>query len=179
MPDGQRLPRPPVDPIEVVSDALYMACRCNQPDVVRFLLERHADPNFRAFYGGTPLHWAHFSGSMRAIDLLLAAGADPALRDHVHGCDPRAFGVCIPANWGLTRHLEQNLDLDPTLLEVHGGHGTPLHEAARSGAVRTIEILLSRGADPAARDPQGHTPAELADAGGHPAALARLRRPSP
>ena len=51
----------------------------------------------------TALHWAYFAGAPRVVALLLAAGADPTLRDPVLGCTPEAFGICFPASvaWAL------------------------------------------------------------------------------
>jgi ankyrin repeat protein len=39
-----------------------------------------------------------------------------------------------------------------------GGHATALHYAARSGFIKTIELLLAHGADPRATDDNGLTP---------------------
>jgi hypothetical protein len=39
-----------------------------------------------------------------------------------------------------------------------GGKATALHYAAKAGFVKTIEVLLDHGADPAARDDNGFTP---------------------
>jgi ankyrin repeat protein len=38
-----------------------------------------------------------------------------------------------------------------------GGRATALHYAAKAGFVKTIEVLLDHGADPAARDDNGLT----------------------
>ena len=62
-PDRSRLPCPPPTAREQVSDALYIACRNGQTEVVRFLLGKHPDLSFRAYLGATPLHWAYFGGS--------------------------------------------------------------------------------------------------------------------
>ena len=78
--DGSRLPCPPVSPTEQVSDALYIACRNAHAAVVGFLLTKSPDLAFKAYRGGTPLHWAHFSGSPEVVDLLMRAGADDTMR---------------------------------------------------------------------------------------------------
>ena len=165
--DGTRLPCPPRTTREIVSDALYIACRAARVEVVADLLKRDVDVNFRAFLGGTPLHYAHFARSPEIVELLLAAGADPALRDHEFACTPRAFGICVPASWGLVRHVVLALRADPTLARVADGRGTPLHEAAREGHEEIAKLLLACGADPRVRDRDGLTPLELAIAAGH------------
>jgi ankyrin repeat protein len=55
----------------------------------------------------------------------------------------------------------------------HGGY-TPLHEAAQHGDVEMVELFLSAGADPTLEVPEG-TPADLAEAAGHPDVATRLR----
>ena len=166
-PDGGRLPRPPTEPVEIVSDALYIAARNGRAEVVRDLLGRDVDLSFRAYVGGTALHWAYFSGSKEVIEMLIAAGADPASRDDVFKCTPRAFAICVPANWGIAHKVEGWLREDPTLARVNDGRGTPLHEAARGGQARIAMILLLVGADRAARDRDGKTASDLARENGH------------
>lgn len=165
--DGKRLPCPPTSSVEQVSDALYIACRNGQVEVVRFLLTRQPDLAFRAFHGGTPLHWAYFSGKTDVIDLLLQAGADPNSRDNDLHSSPRAFGICVPASWGFTWLVRQKLAADPSLANYMDGRTSALHEAARAGHAEVVQILLAAGADPALRNGNGQTPLELAMAGGH------------
>lgn len=57
--------------------------------------------------------------------------------------------------------------LDPRGLATRNGDGeTPLHEEARRGHPIVADLLLSRGADPNARDPWGWTPLHVAAAHG-------------
>jgi ankyrin repeat protein len=165
-PDGGRL-RPPIAEREVISDALYIACRNGMTEVVRELLGKEPDLGFRAFIGGTPLHWAYYGGEKAVVDLLLAAGADPTARDHEYRCTPRAFGPCVTAGWGLVRQLVAVLRNDPGALNILDGRGTPLHEAAREGQDATVELLLRTGADSTIRDAEGKTALDLALAAGH------------
>lgn len=97
--DGVRLPCPSSTDPEVISDALYIVSHNGQDEVVAHLLTRSPDLAFRAFLGGTALHWAYWSGSRVTVDLLLRAGADPTARDGRLGCRPWAFGICLPASW--------------------------------------------------------------------------------
>jgi ankyrin repeat protein len=172
--DGRRLPCPPETPVEQVSDALYIACRNAQPDVVRFLLGKNPDLGFRAYMGATPLHWAYFGGSKVVVDWLLEAGADPASRDNVLRCTPRAFGICAPVSWGFEALVRERLDGDPALAVYVDGHTSALHEAARIGHEPIARLLLQAGADPAVRDGDGRTATEVAAAAGHTELAARL-----
>lgn len=174
--DGTLLPCPPQTAREQISDALYMACRNAQADVVRFLLDKKPDLNFCAYMGGTPLHWAYFGGSKAVIDMLVKAGADIGALDAVLHCTPRAFGICAPANWGFFDLVQRRLQNDPTLVNFMDGHTSPLHEAARSGSVDVVRLLLEQGADPLLRDGQGKTPLEIASERGQSAAAELLRQ---
>jgi ankyrin repeat protein len=174
-PDGTRQPTPPRARREIVADALYLACRNGQADVVRELLTHDPELSFRAFLGATPLHWAYFGARREVIDMLLAAGADPALRDHEYRCTPRPFGICVAASWGFMSPFMAVLKNDPGSVNVLDGRGTALHEAARAGQEAVVEILLQVGADPSCRDPDGKTPLDLALAGGHEGVVRRLR----
>jgi ankyrin repeat protein len=177
--DGQRLPAPPSDPREIVSDALCFASRNGQSAVVRFLLTRRPILDFRGFIGGTALHWAYYGASRAVIAMLLEAGADPTLRDAEYRCTPRAFGICVAASWGLPRLVERSLQLDGSLVNVLDGRGTPLHEAARAGEVVIARMLLDAGAEPGVRDGDGQTPLDLAERQKHDAVADLLRAIAP
>ena len=151
----------------MVSDALYIAARSARPRVVEFLLERGADVSFRAYLGATALHWAHFGGSREVIEMLERAGADQQSVDDVFRCEPRAFGICVPANWGILHLVRARLAEDKTLANIQGGRGTPLHEAARGGNPQVFGLLLTRGANLAARDPEGNLAVDLARNNNH------------
>jgi ankyrin repeat protein len=159
---GEALPRPPKDPIDQVSDALYIACRNGRLDVARWLLDHGADPNWRAYVGATPLAWAEFSDNRELCDLVRGRGGSDEFKDFEFGADPRVFGVMVLAGWGFAPQLEARLAADPSLIDVRADCGTLLHAAARSGQLRCTEILLAHGADRLAPDAEGRTPGVLA-----------------
>lgn len=173
--DGTRLPCPPATAVEQISDALYVACRNAHADVVRFLLTKQPDLSFRAYQGGTPLHWAYFGGSLAIVDVLEQAGADTTLRDDMLHCTPRAFGISTAANWGFGVMVRARLRDDPSLAKVMDTTG-PLHEAARHGHLQIVEMLLEAGADPRRLDATSRTPLDLAAAQRRTAIVERLQR---
>jgi ankyrin repeat protein len=177
--DGTLLPSPPTDAVELASDALYVASRNGRSEAVEFLLGKQVDLKFRAYMGGTPLHWAYFSGSREVIQMLLTAGADPTARDDVMRATPKAFGICIPASWGHMTFLKRRLHEDPSSVNLLEARGTPLHEAARSGQIGAAKTLLKAGADKTIRDTAGKLPVDLAETGGHHAVAKLLRVSSP
>ena len=165
--DGTRLPCPPESIMEQVSDALCIACRNGHADVVRFLLAKAPDLNFRAFMGATALHWAYFGLSIATIEMLMAAGADPTVRDTDLNCTPRAFGICAPASWGFLFLVQRQIAADKTLVNFTDGATTALHQAAQNGHIETVRFLVEQGADIEARDANGQRPVDLASARGH------------
>jgi ankyrin repeat protein len=66
---------------DVLSDALYGACRNGFTSVAAYLLDRGADLNAKGVFGGTGLHWAAIGGKRETVELLLRRGADVTLRD--------------------------------------------------------------------------------------------------
>jgi len=163
-PDGSRLPCPPASPREIIADALYIACRNGREEAVRALLAHGPDISFRAFAGGTALHWAYFGGARGAVEALLRGGADATLRDDEVGCTPRAFGICWAAHVGWVTKVRQRLADDPTLVDVMDGGHTPLHLAAKAGQLGVVKALLEAGANVSLKDNEGKTALDLARA---------------
>lgn len=159
--DGNRLPCPPETKSEQIADALYMACRNAQVDVVKFLLSKQPDLHFRAFQGGTLLHWAYFGSSPEIISLIEQAGGDLLSRDDLLNITPRAFGICTPANWGFLELVQRQVRRDPSLVHLVDGTSA-LHEAARQGHLNIVQWLISAGANKGMKNSEGKTAAELA-----------------
>lgn len=53
-----------------------------KPILLKYLLEKGADPNIRDFQGSTPLFVANFAGNKDVIDVLIKFGADPNIRNN-------------------------------------------------------------------------------------------------
>jgi ankyrin repeat protein len=172
---GKLLPKPPTNPKDVVSDALFIAARNGQLEAARFLLDRGADPAFEGFARAPSLHWAAFSGNHALVLLLLERGADPTQRDGTYSCTFRQFGVRNPIEWHWLSALERALTGDPSLAnEYDAVWGPPLHAAASKGLDEFVHVLLDAGADPRALDHAGHTALECARSATNPEARARI-----
>jgi len=121
-----------------------------------------ADIGFRGYLGATALHWAEYSGDQELCSQLRAAGASDELEDSEFRANPRAFGLIVPAAWGLVPRLIHNLDYRPEDINCRGGYGTALNAAAWNGQLETSKVLLARGADATLRNEAGLTPLDVA-----------------
>ena len=72
-------------------DGLYVACRNGHADVARFLLDKGAEIDHRAFLGATALHWAAGNGQRETVELLLERGARQDLLDEKYKATPRGW----------------------------------------------------------------------------------------
>jgi ankyrin repeat protein len=184
---------------------LHLAARSGHEAVAALLLKRGADANARGKFTGTPMHEAAEHGHRDLVELLLANGglanarsggshkpltpwhaarqaghADIAelLQGH-GGRDKAAQAISIhrAAEFGYLGRLQVLLKEDPALISSRDYlyKRTPLHFAADHGHRQAAELLLAAGADAAARDKNGETPLDRAEAMGHPELVALLR----
>jgi ankyrin repeat protein len=165
---GERLPCPPENDADHVSDALYIACRTNRADVATWLLDRGGDPNWRGYMGASCLAWAEFSGNSELCALLRLRGASDDLLDSEFRATPKVFGLMVLAAWGYWRdRLHARLKANPSLVDSQGGWGTLLNAAAYNGQIESAKLLLEFGASKTIRNAAGLTAAEVAAARGH------------
>lgn len=164
---------------------LYEAVLGEQKEVARLLIARGADVN-RAGPMGTVLHIASFYPGM--TDNLLAAGADDTQRNAA-GQTPLMAAVAMAAmlekpaaqedaDDEIRKTAEQAREsalqflargAEVNAADVRGR--TSLHVAVESGSVFWVQTLLAHGADAHAKDKDGQSPVDLADARGDAALL--------
>ena len=175
-------------------------------EVVTLLLDKGANPNMQLFYrpagrgaggaarGATPLMAAASEDDADLVKLLLAHGADPKL----YQADDQtpimaalggrgAFGGGGAANPKAAIEVlkllhdagtEINImSIQHHLLRTRGG--TALHFAVRANSPEAVKLLVSWGIDVNARDPDGLTALDYAEARGYVPFLAQRQPPQP
>ena len=134
--------------------------------VVKQLLERGVDPDFKDIDGRTPLSWAAEKGHKEVVKLLLAKdGVDPDSKDSKNQ---------TPLSWAAEKGHKEVVELllakdgvDPDSKDSK--NRTPLLWAAWNGHKEVVELLLAKdGVDPDSRDDGfGRTPLSWAAEWGH------------
>ncbi len=112
--------------------------------------------------GERPLHLACRSGSTSAVAALLAAGADPNLRNRVG--NPPLFAACVlgTAAGRASMRLLLARGADASSVGTKPFSNTALHLAAERADAQAVAILVAAGADTGARNGAGNTPEEAA-----------------
>lgn len=136
---------------------------------VRILLEQRVPLNVPQADGMTAIHWSVYHDDLQTAKLLLAAGADVAVKNR-YQVTPLSL-ACRNGSTVLTRLLlDAGADPNATL---RGGE-TALMTAARTGRLGPVGALLAHGADVNAKEGKGQTALMWAAADGHAAVVDSL-----
>ena len=76
-----------------LDEALYLAARNGENEVVVLLLEHGANVDAKGFFGGTALHWAAYNGYAETVRLLLARGARRDVHDERFDATARGWAI--------------------------------------------------------------------------------------
>lgn len=142
-------------------------------------------------FGNTPLLIAARLGDVRIVKILMAAGANPRVKDKhseplIHlvaesgeievmkfllasglKVDERsdATGPLLYApngNSGYSYDVQMMIERSGGSISTVSGH-QPIHSAAQVGNVEMVKFLIAAGADPQAKDAKGNTPLDYVD----------------
>ncbi|GLD94384.1 hypothetical protein PINS_up002995 [Pythium insidiosum] len=122
---------------------LHWASIMGRQFVVAELATRHADVNARDAMGRTALHWALRHNHVQTASVLLTAGADPLVHDHIGllplGCGAES-GLLSGAMVDL--FVQHRVDMNARMMRTGD---TPLHLALRNGHRESALALIERG----------------------------------
>lgn len=177
---------------------LFEAARLDRADVAALLLDLGVSPDMVDRHGQGVLHIAAYNDAVRVAQLLLDRGARIDALDGIHGTTPLWWAI-----WGqrpgtielLSGHsrdlkalsfigrvdrLRDLLRADPNLAKSVSSHAAPLLwlPGEEDKALEIARLFLAHGADPAIRNQDGETAADLAAKRGLDE-VARLLRGSP
>ena len=136
-------------------DDFFIAVRQDNALVVRELLDRGFDPNTPNPQGQHALLLALKSPSLKVAKVLVS---DPKTTVEVRNASDES-PLMLAALIGLTDLCKQMIDRDA---DVNKPGWAPLHYAATSGSIPTIQLLLDNHAYIDAASPNGSTPLMMA-----------------
>lgn len=136
---------------------LMIAVRNDNLVVVRYLLDKGADPNSSNWFDRNLLHLASQSGNVTIIKIFLSRGLDISSKDRFGGT-PLIFAAAS----GKSEAVDYLLDNGADFFAKGKLRRSGLHAASQSGSVATIETMLSRGLGIDSKDRNGDTPLIIA-----------------
>ena len=160
------------------STALLDAALYNLLNIATLLVQRGALVDaVDGQSGKTPLMKAAEHGYIHMTRMLLAAGADPNKEDAADWTTYKETPVTIAAQYGHVDVLKELLENGANARLEQGGRAVWL--AALNGNAEIVDLLISAGADPTYRNPEGslpRTPMAAAAEKGHVAVVELLLR---
>ncbi len=181
-------------------NAMFEASKRDRPDVLEFLIELGVSVDVRDDHNTTPLHHAASANALAAAKCLIAHGAEIDPRETRYDAAPIGWAAHADHHamiellsqysrniWtlsfqGYVDRVREILRDDPSLAKATSPNGiTPLWWLPDDDerALEIVELLLSHGADPAARSKDGTTAADWAAKRGMTRIVSRIKGDSP
>jgi len=135
--------------------ALHIASAAGNAEIVSILLIRGANIDLKNNSGETPLLLAVKAGKEDVVDILASAGADISIQDNF-GNSPAA--QALQSSPTMMKALLNSKNVNLPVIR----NSTILHEAARTGLVDYLPVILSEGADINNTDSEGKTALDAA-----------------
>ena len=135
---------------EKLDQYLFRASREGDVPVLETFVESKYDLNRQDAKGYTPLILAAYHGHEAAVDLLLAAGADPCRQDK-RG-NTALFGAIFKGEFAIVKKLINKECVDT----ANNAGQTPAMYAALFGRLDALEVLKENGADLSKQDQFGN-----------------------
>ncbi len=132
--------------------AVLMAAFHSQREMVRRLIELHADVNNLGSLGFSPLGAAAMRGDVEIVRMLIGAGASLDVHDYAGGT-PLLNAIRSQRDENFKALIEAGASVD--IADTKGE--TPLMAAAQIGRLDYVEALLARRALTGTRNPEGNT----------------------
>lgn len=142
---------------------LIIAAQYGEPDIVKLLIAKGANPNSKDYSGDTALHWAAYKGYTSVVNVLIAAGADINAKSNMNYTPLMEAVRQGNRNEPGHRLVVQQLIEAGANLDVQSDYSTTaLMEAASEGLIDMVKLLIEAGADQNIKDKQGKTAADRA-----------------
>lgn len=139
---------------------LMQAVANGQSKAVQYLLQQKVNLELQNENGDTALAMALGNDQDQIAVDLIKAGA----KTNVVGGEDKNTMTFMAASVNATKALELLIKKAPDQLNEKNKKGdTPLHEAARFGSEKTLQILIKAGADKALKNNEGKTPLDIAN----------------
>ncbi|XP_020290493.1 ankyrin-1-like isoform X2 [Pseudomyrmex gracilis] len=142
---------------EFTDTPLHFAVISGDIEIVKMLLDRHADVNATNWYGTTPLHYAIQHEKMEIAELLFNHGANVNAGTN-EGDTPLGLAVKRGHVDAVKMLINRGANVD---VEFWNGT-TLLHDAIKNNKIEIAELLLNHGANVNASTNNGVTPLHLA-----------------